>query len=1108
VEDRVNQDKAYLTGPTSISMAVADSDPISLLQEVRALLDERLASYGEAETTRAEDERAAELLLSRIGTTEDSGDRPTILLQHLHVHAFKQLHEVELWFPRRGSILIDGPNEAGKSTLLEAIYFGLSGVPLAFEKAHAPLEDLLPYSGGPAEVELTLSSGTAKLEISRQLLSAGGAQGVTQEAQLRVHSASRPLEEIKGLEAVNLRIRQEMQGLDGDTLRYSRFIEQRGLEYAPPLSHDQRDTSVAKLIGIERLTHIEKELHTAAAQAKQETDQLRREYDVAVLRQAASDSELLAASTHEQIQAARVRLLLEERDSRDTARERKEEHLATLGAERFTLDSRLQNLTRLQELQIGLQNAGAQLQEASEAESFRSEIAVLVAGLQRIEQETLPGLIRHLEDLEALAAGLDAVETIRAAVQVEQDHLAAEEAVIQAQSALENAEVDYAGAHEAVARATLRATLMAWVNLKELEALTTANNQQAGALKERRRRLAAQATQTVTATGRTQVLAALFAVLALATLAGGIDLHPLWVASTALWLGAVYLLWRRRQYLTAQRHIEQDDASAASQLAALEAEIQTVQGMAGSFDELVQLEQQLASSGIVPTLEAGKRTLATLGEDTNASSSSQQRLEEARQVVADRRAGVAAAADHLAQFAATRPAPLEEDVSLRADTRSRVGKLYQELRRHEDLVAAQCQELAIVPEQQAVALELGRLGAQIRALEEQLQPYEPLRTQLRQRTIFAELTLAAAHTTLAGLQECLRVEKLDASEKHAGEPYLAQLQLVYEHVEQTLANVRAQYDESEILVELATIDERIRTLQQQAEAEAALSARLGEQVVELLTPYAPSNRKYFGSEPLDKLVSDWPLLANVDSARLDNYEEMYRMASQEAHHLRQSANSHAHSYGLEEIELEAETCSQRLAEGVHEAHRFELAAEMAEQVCGRIVRRILPQTIAYMQQLLPELTAGRYREVELIAQDISDHSTDLSITLWDEEAGRHVATDLFSGGTRDQCSLALRLAFALATLPRELGAMPGFIFLDEPLSSFDSERSQALVRILTQGTIAQHFDQVVLISHSRAFDRDSFRYYVRLENGRVSEANLPTISTIDQLWQSQDAGPL
>jgi DNA repair exonuclease SbcCD ATPase subunit len=171
--------------------------------------------------------------------------------------------------------------------------------------------------------------------------------------------------------------------------------------------------------------------------------------------------------------------------------------------------------------------------------------------------------------------------------------------------------------------------------------------------------------------------------------------------------------------------------------------------------------------------------------------------------------------------------------------------------------------------------------------------------------------------------------------------------------------------------------------------------------------------------------------------------------------------------------------------------RYALAVEMAEQVRGRIVRRILPETEAHMRALLPELTAGRYLDVQLLAEETGNANAELSIRLWDEEAGRHVAKNLFSGGTRDQCSLALRLAFALATLPKERGAMPGFIFLDEPLSSFDAERAQALVRILTHGAIGEQFEQVLLISHSHTFNRQSFPYFLHMEHGRISESNLP-----------------
>lgn len=86
---------------------------------------------------------------------------------------------------------------------------------------------------------------------------------------------------------------------------------------------------------------------------------------------------------------------------------------------------------------------------------------------------------------------------------------------------------------------------------------------------------------------------------------------------------------------------------------------------------------------------------------------------------------------------------------------------------------------------------------------------------------------------------------------------------------------------------------------------------------------------------------------------------------------------------------------------------------------------------------------------------------------------------------------ALRLSFALATLPQELGLAPGFIVLDEPLTAFDAERAQALIALLTTGTIAEQFDQVIVISHGHAFDRSAFAYHVVMERGRVRSSTLP-----------------
>ncbi|HVB24876.1 MAG TPA: AAA family ATPase [Ktedonobacteraceae bacterium] len=191
--------------------------------------------------------------------------------------------------------------------------------------------------------------------------------------------------------------------------------------------------------------------------------------------------------------------------------------------------------------------------------------------------------------------------------------------------------------------------------------------------------------------------------------------------------------------------------------------------------------------------------------------------------------------------------------------------------------------------------------------------------------------------------------------------------------------------------------------------------------------------------------------------------------------------------------LDIEECQQKVDELREERDICRLATQLLKETHDRIARRVLPVTERNMQPLLQQLTSGRYRDVRLTPEESNGQpgEMDYRIRVWDPTAGRFVAKNLFSGGTRDQCSLALRLAFALATLPQELGVAPGFIFLDEPLSAFDAQRAQALVELLTTGTIAQHFNQVVLISHQHAFDREAFQYHILMEAGQIVESDLP-----------------
>ena len=68
--------------------------------------------------------------------------------------------------------------------------------------------------------------------------------------------------------------------------------------------------------------------------------------------------------------------------------------------------------------------------------------------------------------------------------------------------------------------------------------------------------------------------------------------------------------------------------------------------------------------------------------------------------------------------------------------------------------------------------------------------------------------------------------------------------------------------------------------------------------------------------------------------------------------------------------------------------------------------------------------------------------------------------------------------------------------LDEPLSSFDRGRTQALVNVVTGEILGQHFEQVLFVSHSSAFDPAMFPYHVYMENGVVVESNLPVVALV------------
>jgi DNA repair protein SbcC/Rad50 len=148
-----------------------------------------------------------------------------------------------------------------------------------------------------------------------------------------------------------------------------------------------------------------------------------------------------------------------------------------------------------------------------------------------------------------------------------------------------------------------------------------------------------------------------------------------------------------------------------------------------------------------------------------------------------------------------------------------------------------------------------------------------------------------------------------------------------------------------------------------------------------------------------------------------------------------------------------------------------------EQTSESLRNRVKPQVERYMSQILPVITSGRYKAVQL--------EDDYTVRVFDPEAGEFRPKEVFSGGTEDQLLLAMRLAFALALIPQAKGRNPEFLFLDEPLGSSDKVRREGIIALMHK-ELSQNFKQIFLISHVGDLEVEADTI-IEMDNGVVRE---------------------
>lgn len=404
------------------------------------------------------------------------------------------------------------------------------------------------------------------------------------------------------------------------------------------------------------------------------------------------------------------------------------------------------------------------------------------------------------------------------------------------------------------------------------------------------------------------------------------------------------------------------------------------------------------------------------------------------------------------------------------------GAAAQEMREQTAVATQQAADLGLASDRGAVQQALGATVHQVTRLQEHLSTERP---RLQTQAAVVQQAIAAANAAGAVAWQALLPLPEAIPTAHADLPPADTLQTVTATVQKHLEAL----DEPSVLARLTALDRQagdlaaqVRQTQENIAGQAATIQRFLERLAVSAAPTAGA------------IAAACPAFTEVGAADRARLEEALDEQRAALHATRDQIADLAERLDLPPGEaLDRTQCVQERTACDQDMEVRKQAVRIVQAVRERMIQQVLPHTARNMRLLIPLLTLDRYRDCRI--------TDDYKLEIWDEAAGRYVAKSIFSGGTRDQFSLALRLAFALATLPQELGTTPGFIFLDEPLSAFDGPRTEALITLLTQGAIHANFDQIFVISHNRMFDRQAFTHHIRMEGGRVADHDLPRLAS-------------
>jgi exonuclease SbcC len=275
---------------------------------------------------------------------------------------------------------------------------------------------------------------------------------------------------------------------------------------------------------------------------------------------------------------------------------------------------------------------------------------------------------------------------------------------------------------------------------------------------------------------------------------------------------------------------------------------------------------------------------------------------------------------------------------------------------------------------------------------------------------------------------------------------------------------------------LSAVTERVNMLQKRLGEEPLLKRQLAQAHLDIATVERKLKNTLLPSLP--EGVEFSPALLDEASQMRDNLNEsVSRVKTQVEESMTRMIELKQFLEENKELEEQVDEQKRKVLLLQKQLAVVKYSIKGLEQTSESLRNRVKPQAERYMSQILPVITSGRYKAVQL--------EDDYTVRVFDPEAGEFRPKEVFSGGTEDQLLLAMRLAFALALIPQAKGRNPEFLFLDEPLGSSDKVRREGILELMHK-ELSQNFKQIFLISHVGDLEVEADTV-IEMENGTVRE---------------------